>query len=541
MTKRLPSRAIPVAACLVFFLMGIALLPWPGLQNDELFFSGPIYAADAAFYRLEAGSIRIPLMVMSYTGALKTWLYAGLLHLIAPNEWSVRVPVLLMGVATIWLTWEWTRRIAGARAAGVAALLLATDTIFLLTDLFDWGPVALQHLLLMAGLLALQRWIEYGARGMLALAFFLWGLGMWDKALLAWPLIGMAVAVVVVFPRETLRRVRPGAAAIAVAAFLAGASPLVWYNIARPGETAKQNANFSAENLGNKLSVLRQSIDGSALFGYIVYEDTVTGKREPRGVAERASVGIARLFGNHRRNWMRGALLLGLLGALFLWRSPVRRVLLFLAVVVLVGWAQMAATKGAGGGSHHVVLLWPFPAVFLGIVFSALAERAPRYGAVALTLTLLFFAGENLLTTNQYLSMLIVNGGAGGWTDAIYRLTKALDTKSASWFGVLDWGYLNGVRMLHPGELQLFLVDVNADEKEIRRQVSSPDFLFIEHTDDKQMFPGINDRLRQAATKVGYVERVERRIPDRNGRPVFELFRFVRAETPGVAPEGTSR
>ena len=45
----------------------------------------------------------------------------------------------LAGVATIWLTWAWVKRIAGTRAAVIATALLATDTLFLLTGIFRLG------------------------------------------------------------------------------------------------------------------------------------------------------------------------------------------------------------------------------------------------------------------------------------------------------------------------------------------------------------------------------------------------------------------
>ena len=120
---------IPLLPILVFLLAGWALLPRPGLQNDELFFVGPIYTPAAAYDYITVGASTIPLMVMSYTGALKTWLYAGLFELVAPNQWSVRLPMLLLGALTIWLTWCWVRRVAGVRAAAIATVLLATDTI----------------------------------------------------------------------------------------------------------------------------------------------------------------------------------------------------------------------------------------------------------------------------------------------------------------------------------------------------------------------------------------------------------------------------
>ena len=126
--------------------------------------------------------------------------------------------------------------------------------------------------------------------------------------------------------------------------------------------------------------------------------------------------------------------------------------------------------------------------------------------------------------------MVAANGAAAGWTDAIYPLANSVERNSASWIGLVDWGYLNGLRLFHEGDLPLFVVDPNAPPAEIRRVVSSSGFLFIQHTDDKQMFPGINGRFRKAAADQGYVEQVERTIHDRTGRPVFELFRFRKQE-----------
>src|SRR3978361_902983 len=134
--KKIPEWWWPTLASFAFVAGALRLITNPGRQNDELFFAGPLYSPDAAYYNLEIGSLRIPLMVMSYTGALKTWLYAGLFQFFEPNRWSVRVPMILLGMVTIWLTWLWVRRIAGVRATAVTTVLLATDTIFLMTNTF---------------------------------------------------------------------------------------------------------------------------------------------------------------------------------------------------------------------------------------------------------------------------------------------------------------------------------------------------------------------------------------------------------------------
>jgi 4-amino-4-deoxy-L-arabinose transferase-like glycosyltransferase len=537
MKRNLPAWLVPLTAVLIFCLAGLALIPFPGLQNDELFFSGPIYSQGAAFYNIQIGAWKIPAMVMSYTGALKTWIYAALFEFLAPTEWSVRIPVLLMGMATIWLTWAWVRRIAGTRAAAVTAILLATDTVFLMTNTFDWGPVGLQHILLMGGLIAVQSWLAGNSRFMLALGFFLWGLGMWDKALLSWPLIGLAAGAICVYPRETARRLRPMPLAVAAASFLIGAAPLVWYNIDRHGETASANAKFTAEGIAGKVGVLRATVDGSTLFGYMVYTNPAPGARPPRTAIGRISARISSFAGNHKTNRMIPAYALGLVCFVFLRRSPRWRTMAFLLIVCAVAWAQMAFTKGTGGASHHVILLWPFPVLFLGIAFTEAAARSPRFGMPVLAVLVTFLTAENLLTTNEYLTEFAVNGGSGGWTDAIYRLADSVEkSPSVGWYGLVDWGYLNALQMLHEGDLPVFIAAIppagatptDADRAEIRREIDAPDRVFIQHTEDKQMFPGINDRLRGIAAELGFEERVERVVHDRNGRPVFELVRFVK-------------
>lgn len=538
------KRIVPAVSVLIFFLAGLALIPWPGLQNDELFFAGPIYAADAAFYSFRVGPWNIPVMVMSYTGALKTWLYQGLFQFFEPSEWSVRVPVLLMGMGTIWLTWIWVRFVAGERAAGIAAILLATDTMFQLTNTFDWGPVAIQHILLMAGLVAVTAWLRGASKWLLALGFFLWGLGMWDKALLAWPLGGLAVAAVCLYPRETLQRARLKPLAIAIVAFLVGAAPLIRFNIARRGETATANAHFTAADVGGKLTVLRQTADGSALFGYMVYRSDPEYARTPRNAAGRAEAWIASVTGSQHHNQMIAAYFLALALCPLLWRKPIRRLLLFVLFTTAVAWAQMAFNKGTGGTAHHAILLWPFPVIFVGIVFSEIAASivwngAPRFGFVLLTAVVAVLAVENLATTDEYLAAFAVNGAAGGWTDAIYRLAGSVEkSETVGWYGLVDWGYLNALRLLHEGDLPLFIAQVpaagvtpsDADLAEIRREIDSPDRVFIQHTDDKQMFPGINGRWRDVTARLGYAEKVEKVIHDRNGRPVFELFRLEKSQ-----------
>jgi hypothetical protein len=595
--SRTRTLLFPLACSIIFLFAASVLIPRPGLQNDEALFAMPLVAPRTAFYSIEAGHKQIPFMVMSYIGALKTWFYFFVFRLWQPSAWSVRLPVTLACIGAIWLTWIWVRAIAGLRAAIASTALLATDTIFLLTGVFDWGPVAFQHLLLMGGLVCVTRHLrrvqardrrlgifgqssianagsasvvraisetpaeaadrgfesfgdssvpavpsdsaaravgaESGAPRALALGFFLWGLGLWNKALFVWPLAGIALAAVCVYPRETIRRITLKTVSIAVVSFLAGAAPLVWFNIDRRGQTVTANAAFSTGNYGQKIEVLRQSLNGSALLGYMV-EDPPGGRpRAAHGPVERASLALRRLTGPRLRNWFLPAFAIAFVSLFWLRRSPAFRPMLFVLIAAFLTWLQMFATRNAGAGSHHIVLIWPLPFVFTGIALAEMSRRIPRYGAAVLAASLVLLAGANLLTTNEYLARFIMRGGILGWTDAIYPLSASLG--EAEWTGAVDWGYINGLELLHHGRMKLFDASEQAlkpqlneaDLKELRKMVTSPTLIFVEHTEANQMFPGVNAELRRRAADFGYAERVEAVIKDSAGVPIFEIFRFA--------------
>jgi len=123
--KRLPVH-LAIAACTFFFLAGQAFLPLLGIQNDEALF-GSAFLQPFAGYSVPLGHSHLPLMLMSYLGTLKAWIYRAVFAVFQPGVWSLREPALLFGVAGVWLFFLLLRRIAGARAAVIGCGLLAVD------------------------------------------------------------------------------------------------------------------------------------------------------------------------------------------------------------------------------------------------------------------------------------------------------------------------------------------------------------------------------------------------------------------------------
>src|SRR5258708_19671527 len=83
---------------LLFITTGWCLLPYPGLHNDEVLFANAQFHLPAAvLFGATVFEHTVPLMFLTYLGALKAWLYAPVLALFEPSYGAVRLPVLFLG------------------------------------------------------------------------------------------------------------------------------------------------------------------------------------------------------------------------------------------------------------------------------------------------------------------------------------------------------------------------------------------------------------------------------------------------------------
>ena len=288
---------VPLVCSILFVLIGFAFIPEAGIQNDEALFASGIYEQTGIAHGVKIGGHRIPLMLISYLGALKSWVYAPIFRFWKPSPASTRVPVILIGGATVWLFWGLLGRILGLREAIIGAILLTFDPLFLITTCFDWGPVVLQHLLLVAAVLCLVRFHQENQDRYLAGGFFLLGLGLWDKALFGWILSGVTIATLIVFPKEVWKHFSFHNLAIASVAFCLGSAPLIVYNIRFPLETFRANAAYTADDVPGKSRLLRATLNGSALLGYIPRDDPAGPPRAPQTTIEKSSIWLSEKTG----------------------------------------------------------------------------------------------------------------------------------------------------------------------------------------------------------------------------------------------------
>ena len=536
LTRILKFRIAALAGCLLFCGSGYSLLSLLGLQNDEALFANGIFKPYAVADVIRIGHSTLPLMLMSYLGTLKSWIYRPIFQVFGTGVVAMRLPMVLAGAASIWIFYILLRRLAGERAALVGCGLLAADSMYLLTSTFDWGPVALQHLLLLSAMTLLVGFYRNPQPRTLFWGFFLLGLVMWDKALAIWMMGGMGVALVVVVPRQlrgllTLRR-----AGIAVLAFVLGALPLIIYNIHYPLATFRGNTSWDTSDLAGKGRLLMGTANGSALFGWLNNEDWQTAQPHvPKGIVDSSSAKISALFGHPRRSLMLYAFLLALV-LIPLARGNALRAILFALVSLAVAWIQMAITANAGGSVHHAILLWPLPQMIVAISLAAASRRLGTAGIPALAVLLAVLMISGLLVTNEYRVLIVRNGGSQNWTTAIFTLVDYMKAKPANNIFCVDWGMVDSMRLMSRGKLPLRVGTdpiskkglEDADREYLARTISGTGHVFINHTKEFEFFAGVNDKLVKYAAGAGYRREILTTVPDSNGRPVYEVYRFVR-------------
>jgi len=513
----------PFPPIALFVLFALACISYPGLQQDEVLFARPLLRPGTGAFHVSIAGTSIPLMLMSYVGALKSLLYMPLVHFFQPTPLLMRLPCVAAAAFTLYLLYRLLLSLHSRAAALIATFLLATDSAFLLTSTFDWGPVALQHLLLVAVILCLHRFHSGRRTLYLALGFFLAGLALWDKAVAVWMASGLTIGILVLYLPQLKEHLSPKNLAVSMLALGLGASPLIAFNVARSFPTVTENSAFEARGPVNKLTPLFRTLNGAALLGYLVNEETQGAFRQPETPFENVVAAVDDAFRRPAHNALPALLLLAIVALPFSACRPARRLGIFLLLSFLVAWLFMASIRNAGGSVHHIVLLWPLPHMFAGIVLAQLLAakqnwRGPMVILIALSTCL------NAANMNHYLAQSIRYAPAWVWTDASTQLPRLLASQGARVVGVDDWGIASPLDVVTSGKLTI-LDATAADPESVTKSLAEA--LWIGWAPGFAVQPETSRRVLALAGLNGLEKKTLLFVSNRNSQSMLELYQFV--------------
>jgi 4-amino-4-deoxy-L-arabinose transferase-like glycosyltransferase len=493
----------------------MSFLARPGIQEDEALFVSPFLRADRPLYSWHFAGVNVPIMLMDYIGGLKSWLYWPIFHFWPPSVWSIRLPVCLISVVTLVLFADLVRRVCNPRTAISAALFLATDAPFILTNAFDWGPVCLLLLGTVAFLSLLHRFVISGDRRILGAAFLIAGISVWYKAIFIFPLAAILVAGALTYGSEIRRDLSPRNVVLALIFFGLGSAPLIAFNLSHAGATFTASRYIGTAPISEKLLMLRRTLDGRALEHYM-FRSSV-GEKIPLAGAPLPEL-VASWYQQsqfHPGSALFPGVAIALLALPFLRNSPLIRPLLFTWISFAIAGGSMLMFQGAGAGPHHTVLLYPAPQFIVAATGAALSQRLRNFSAPAFIALSILVVGSNLWLLAQYHGAAGRNGFSVYWTDGGRNLASAIRSEALP-VAFLDWGIEKGVEI--ETRDSIIVLPYPAPRKGV---------LYVAHCEGYVIDEPRSSQYRQLVAASEFRVSASRAVPDRQGRPIFCLFRLI--------------
>lgn len=545
-----------VVALAVALFLGLALYHYrlPGLYYDE--------AADVvpAMQLLKGQPVRLqrgvgihlfgrdfPVMIGDYWGTTSTYAVLPLFAVFGVGVLPVRLFPIAAGALALVLTYLLGRRLFDGRVGALAALLLAGAPTFVFWSRV--GIYVISHIVAIAlgVMLCYLAWRARPRRWLLVLGAFLAGLGLTTKLLFVWFFIAVPAAYVALLGYDWLAARHPpprafvGAharrylplrdardAAALVAGFLAGAFPVLYYNLVSRGSYELLRANLGRtergvdntailSNLGQQARELRVFLDGGFFWFFGgVYTNPLATYVVAASVVVLALLTLLPEHARHRRTLV---FLYAYAATLFLLSAFSISILAATHLFILLPLPQLAvAACGVLGARSLAARLRP----------ARLALVAPA----ALLAGLGLFVALDLRADVRYHGALTRTGGVTTFSSAIYPLAGYLDARGAARPYALDWGVRANVQLLTEGRVNpqelygLALTSGGAFDAAIAETLREPSPRFIVQTPPAGDAARL-ERLQQLVAAAGRSVELERVFRGRDGAPAYALYRVT--------------
>ena len=362
---------------------GLSLVSFPGLQYDEALFVNA--ATDGGFGSDSTSFVQerlfgVPVLLMNYIGALKAWLYTPIFALFGVSKFTIRAPMVLAFVFSVWLCLILVRRYSNFWIASVAALLFASEPVFALMARNDWGPVAIAGLLRVIAVFGVLKVVESGAARWFALTTGAMCLGVFNKLDFLLFAIPFIISLVVVFWKTwffcwtTHRRRLIGSLVSLMLSY-----GLAYVYMYRPSQSINQTANGTLfERFRSRIDLIEATFEGRNLTSYMTGSSISSSSR--LFVCVLVAVALvclaeirARLRGEPRE-----------LQQIEMAKPSSGRVLTFL-ILSSIGVLTTMALTPAVSGPHHVAVMWPMLPLILCFALANVLSHRRRKGLLGVT------------------------------------------------------------------------------------------------------------------------------------------------------------
>lgn len=349
-----PAAAVLLLATALSYLYNLGANGWA-----NSFYSAAIQAGSQSWKAFFFGSSDAANSITVDKPPASLWVMELSVRLFGLNTWSILVPQVLLGVATVALLWFTVRRSFGPAAALVAGVALAVTPVAALMFRFN-NPDALLVFLMVAAVWALLRAVADGRWCWLVSAGAFIGFGFLAKQLQVLLVVPpLALTYLIAGPPKLGKRIAQlfaaGAAMVVSAGWWLLAVEL-WPASSRPWIGGSQHNSIIELTLGyNGFGRLSGNETGSVGPG---------GELPPGGNGMWGQTGITRMFEPAQ-------------GGQIAWLIPA-------ALVALVAGLLLRGRATRTDGQRAALILWGGWLLVTGLVFSFMAGIFHQYYTVAL-------------------------------------------------------------------------------------------------------------------------------------------------------------
>lgn len=518
--SRFIGPLVALIGLVIFVSVGTFDIRAPGLYYDEaLFVNGALGGiTDLFVYKRFA---EIPVMLMPYIGALKSWLYYPIFKIFGVDLVTIRLPVVLLGALSLWLTWQYVQKQFGLLAAVFFILMAALEPSTVFHSRLDWGPTALMMVFRAGLLLALISWFETGEKRFLVLAFLFTGLGTFDKLSFMWIATSAFVAGLFVYPERFFRE-RTIKAKTALTWLAMGFIALAVLVAALSALGIKLIQEIGISDIDTRFKTFFYLL-GLTIKGEGVYSFVVKGGHQAFDVQGYALALVS------------GFAIWGLVVGVRLGKISLRR-LIYLALVILLLGVQVFFTKKATG-PHHFAVFAPLWLIFVAVGLSG-AVHVIQGRSLVLARVLGLLSITVVMATSLRCDLAYIDGFKKlqinpHWDEASSTaLTLALESQKGITHAVaVDWGIATNVQALSNNRLRvmdlwpIFNDGLNMDQLSwVRTEFVDKGAAFVLHVEGREAFPSTRINFMNAIKEDGWAMRQIMTIKTADGRPFIEVY-----------------
>ena len=462
---------ILLSLSLLFFLVAATYkIHLPGLQMDEtLFINSALGAVNNDFiYKKLFG---IPLMLMPYIGALKSYIYYPIFQIFEVSPATIRFPVIIISLLTLVVSFYLGSLLLGRWWAALLVILMATDPAFIYTTKLDWGPVVLMNFFKLTSLFFIFNILDRKI-SCKKVSLFSWLLacslllGLFDKLNFIWFIIAAILATITIYHEKLIQifLLCRKQLALSGALFISLFSLMVVFLIVPAlglGKDSPEGYQSFWQRFDHIRALYQSTINGESVYNMVFAEKLVY----PSQIYSITTLLIVITIVVIILKRMRFSIFSQdkFLGE---YREPrnsseyLHSLYVFFLILFAVIYAQILSTKQAGG-PHHIMMLFPIYHILNIIAFPIILNffKSWKYIFISVLVTLsLLFGGlisSQVRVVYQYTQALTSGESFSNiWSPSIYQLSDFLKSRSADVDKIVsvDWGMHNQLFALSGSE-----------------------------------------------------------------------------------------